>query len=71
MFLLCLDMSKFPNGIVIVYSKNENQSEMRIKEKFDLNQEGKEHWDLVEKGIVLSHSSGLTEYLFSIILIPN
>ena len=53
--LLCLDISKFPNGIMIVYSKNENLSEMRIKEKFDLNQEGKEHWDLVEKGIVLSH----------------
>ena len=45
--LLCLDMSKFPNGIMIVYSKNENRSEMRIKEKSDLNQEGKEHWDLV------------------------
>ena len=53
--LLCLDASKFPNGIMIVYSQNENLSEMRIKEKYDLNEEGKEHWDLVDKGIVLSH----------------
>ena len=53
--LLCLDASKFPNGIMIVYSQNENLSEMRIKEKFDLNEEGKEHWDLLDKGIVLLH----------------
>ena len=52
---ICLDKSKFPNIVMIVNSKNKNLSEMRIKIKFDLKQEGKEHWNLIEVGINLSH----------------
>ena len=51
---ICLDIRKFPNIVMIVYSKNKNLSEMRIKIKFDLKQEGKEHWNLIEAGIILT-----------------
>ena len=53
--LVCLDVSKYPSGIMIVYVNNENVPLMRIKERYDLVHDKKEHWELVEKGVVLSH----------------
>ena len=53
--LLCLDVSKYPDGIMILYSNNEEIPLMRIKERYNLVENKKEHWELVEKGVVLSH----------------
>lgn len=53
--LVCLDVSKYPGGIMIVYVNNEDEPLMRIKERYDIVDERKEHWELVEKGVVLSH----------------